>query len=127
MDSDEAERKQFEQGLILGVLIGEGHFGGDRVQPQINLKMHVRHRPLLEWLLDRCPGARLYGPYVHSGRHYCQLMIRGNALRYRFIPMLDRLPWAEIDPHSYARYRLMKDTYGLEDFADDVAHGDAEA
>jgi hypothetical protein len=103
----------FEQGLLLGILIGEGHFGGDRFQPQVTLKMHVRHKPLLDWLADRCPGARLYGPYEYDRRRFYQLMVRGNALRYRLIPLLDTLPWAEIDPHTYERYLAMKRRYGL--------------
>jgi len=111
---NEEDRKSFDLGVMLGVLIGEGHFGGDRAQPHINVRMHVRHAPLLQWLLDRCPGARLYGPYDHGGRHYMQLMIRGNALRYRLIPLLDRLPWDEIDPHTHARYLAMKAKYALD-------------
>jgi len=107
------DRESFETGVLLGILIGEGHFGGDRTQPQINLKMHVRHEPLLRWLLDRWPMGRLYGPYFHSGRHYVQLMYRHSALRNRLVPLLDALPWPEIDPHSHARYALMKLRYGL--------------
>jgi hypothetical protein len=111
--SDESARA-FEAGVLLGVLIGDGHFGGDRLQPQITLKMHVRHKPLLDWLLDRCPGARLYGPYEYANRRFYQLMIRGSALRNRLVPALDALPWPEIDEHSYARYVAMKRRYGLD-------------
>jgi hypothetical protein len=102
----------FELGVLLGVLIGEGHFGGDRLQPQVTVRLHVRHKPLLEWLLDRCPGGRLYGPYEYDGRRFYQLMIRGNALRYRLMPLLDELPWNRIDPHSFERYEAMKRRYG---------------
>ena len=107
------EETAFGHGLLLGVLMGEGHFGGDRLQRQVTVKMHVRRKALLDWLLDRCPGARLYGPYEHDGRQFYQLMVRGNALRYRLIPLLDSLPWAEIDPHSHERYLAMKRRYGL--------------
>ena len=102
-----------EVGVLLGVLIGSGHFGGDGLQPQITLKMHVRHKPLLDWLLDRCPGGRLYGPYEYTGRQFYQLMVRGAALRNRLVPLLDELPWQTIDPHSYERYRAMKERYGV--------------
>jgi hypothetical protein len=105
--------RPFELGVLLGVLIGEGHFGGDRLQPQITVKMHVRHKQLLDWLLDRCPGSRLYGPYEYKNRHFYQLMIRGPALRNRLIPLLDALPWSEIDLHTYERYLAMKRRYGL--------------
>jgi hypothetical protein len=104
----------FALGVLLGVLIGEGSFGGDGKQPQVTLRMHVRHRRLFEWLLDRWPLGRLYGPYAHGGRTYYQLMFRGNALKERLMPLLDALPWAEIDEHSFERYRAMKRRYGLD-------------
>lgn len=111
---DEGERlSEFERGLILGVLIGEGHFGGDGKQPQITLKMHVRHERLLRWLNDRIRWSRLYGPYHHDNRHFLQLMIRGPALRQALAPMLYGLPWAEIDDYSYARFLDMLKRYGL--------------
>jgi hypothetical protein len=106
---------EFEKGLILGVLIGEGHFGGDGKQPQITLKMNVRHERLLRWLNDRIRWSRLYGPYHHDNRHYLQLMIRGPALRQELVPLLRALPWAEIDDHSYARFFGMLVRYGLLD------------
>jgi hypothetical protein len=105
--------ERFELGVLLGVLIGEAHFGGDKHQPQITLKMHVRHKQLLEWLLDRCPGARLYGPYEYERRSFYQLMVRGSALRNRLVPMLDALPWREIDQHTFERYEAMKQRYRL--------------
>lgn len=111
---DEGERlSEFERGLILGVLIGEGHFGGDGKQPQITLKMHVRHERLLRWLNDRIRWSRLYGPYHHDNRHFLQLMIRGPALRQALAPMLYGLPWAEIDDYSHARFLDMLKRYGL--------------
>jgi hypothetical protein len=103
----------FEKGLILGILMGEGHFGGDGKQPQITLKMHVRHQRLVRWINAHIPSSRLYGPYKHSGRHYFQLMIRGPALRSELVPMLYSLPWAQIDDHSYGRFRRMLEDYGL--------------
>lgn len=104
---------EFEKGLILGILIGEGHFGGDGKQPQITLKMNVRHEQLLRWLNDRVRWSRLYGPYRHDNRHYLQLMIRGPALRQELAPLLYALPWAEIDDHSYARFIEMLERYSL--------------
>ncbi len=103
----------FDFGLLLGLLIAQGHFGGDRKQPHITLKMHVRHLPLLEWAFQRLPGARLYGPYEYGPRRFYQLMIRGDALRNILVPLLDAAPWPAIDAHSYARYEAMKQRYGL--------------
>jgi hypothetical protein len=102
----------FERGVILGVLIGAGHFGGDGRQPHVTLKMNVRHERLLMWLNDRIRWSRLYGPYHHDGRHYLQLMIRGPALRSELGPMISGTPWPEIDDYSYGRFRAMLERYG---------------
>lgn len=104
--------QELEQGILLGILIGEGHFGGDGRQAHITVRMHSRNRPLFEWLLQVVPGSRLYGPYRHSGRDYCQWMVRGPALR-ELLTVLDRLPLKEISPQTYARYRQMKENYNL--------------
>jgi hypothetical protein len=79
-----------EQGFLLGVLVGEGHFGGDGMQPQVSLRMHARHEKLFLWIRERIPGARLYGPYHHGGRNYYQLMIRGKTLRDGLLPLLQQ-------------------------------------
>ena len=104
---------RFESGLLLGILVGSAHFGGDGRQPQITLKMHVRHERLLRRLLALVPTGRLYGPYFHSGRQYFQLMYRGESLRRDLVPLLDALPWQQIDAYSYERYRAMKERYAI--------------
>ena len=109
------ELSDFEKGVILGVLIAQGHFGGDGKQPQITLRMHVRHERLMMWLNDRIRWSRMFGPYHHSGRHYLQLMCRGPALRQALAPMLSRMPWAEIDDESYGRFATMLDRYNVLD------------
>jgi hypothetical protein len=108
---DTGQPEEFELGFLLGVLVGEGHFGGDGRQPQLTLKLHVRHEPLLRYVMGICAGGRLYGPYHHGGRHYFQLMYRGKALRDALVPLLDALPWPEIDPDSFQRYAAMKARY----------------
>jgi hypothetical protein len=60
----------FERGFLLGLLVGEGHFGGDGRQAQVTLRMHTRHEHLFRWLVTAVPGSRLYGPYHHGGRSY---------------------------------------------------------
>jgi len=102
----------FTRGLILGLLIGEGHFGGDGRQAQITLRMHIRHEALFSWLLAVVPGSRLYGPYHHGGRAYYQWMVRGTALR-ELLRQVDAVPLQEIDPPTYARLQKMKEEYGL--------------
>lgn len=101
----------FERGLLTGILIGEGSFGGDGKQPQVTLRMHVRHEVLFRWLEARFPRARLYGPYHHGGRHYFQWMARGPALVQDLIPLLDEDLTPERDEHVYERYTAMKARY----------------
>ena len=103
----------FEAGLFVGILIGEGHFGGDGRQPQITLRMHTDHEALFHWLQARFPGGRLYGPYSHGGRSYYQWMARGRYLRETLVPLLDRYLSPSLDARSFARYVAMKDRYQL--------------
>jgi len=37
----------FEEGVVVGLLVGEGHFGGDGRKPQVTVRMHVRHEALM--------------------------------------------------------------------------------
>lgn len=101
----------FEEGLLVGILVGEGHFGGDGRQPHVTLRMHERHAPLFRWIERTVPGGRLYGPYDHGGRRYLQWMARGAFLRDVLVPILDRCLTPEIDAHAYGRYAAMRAQY----------------
>lgn len=103
----------FEEGYLVGILVGEGHFGGDGRQPQITLRMHTDHEALFRWLQSRLPGGKLYGPYHHGGRSYFQWMARGAFLRHVLVPLFDRRLCPELDGKAWARYRKMKEGYGL--------------
>jgi hypothetical protein len=103
---------QFDIGLLTGILIGEGSFGGDGRQPSIALRMHVRHLNLFQWLVNTF-GGRLYGPYNHGGRHYYQWLARGRYLRDVLIPILDLSLSPELDKQTWDRYQLMKKRYML--------------
>ena len=103
----------FDVGALVGVLVGEGHFGGDGKQPHVTLRMHTRHESLFRWILDHFPGGKLYGPYHHGGRSYFQWMARGEFLRNRLVPLLDQHLTPDFDAHAFERYREMKDRYGL--------------
>jgi hypothetical protein len=100
-----------ERGLISGILIGEGHFGGDGKNPQITLRMHVRHESLFRWLQRCFPRTRLYGPYSHGGRNYYQWMARGAVLAEDVLPLIESVLSDEIDAHVAGRVREMKDRY----------------
>jgi hypothetical protein len=105
----------FDAGYLVGLLVGEGHFGGDGRQPQITLRMHTRHARIFEWLVERFPESKLYGPYSHGGRSYYQWMARGGFLRDRLVPLLDQYITGELDEWVYQRYSNMKVRYGLSD------------
>ena len=102
---------QFDIGFLVGLLVGEGHFGGDGRQAQVTLRMHVRHEAIFRWLERTFPGGRLYGPYHHGGRDYLQWMARGPYLRDELVPLLDRWLSPDLDRHSFDRFQLMKARY----------------
>ena len=101
----------FEAGVVVGVLIGEGSFGGDGKQPQVTLRMHVRHEALFRWLLERFPRTRLYGPYGHGGRSYYQWMARGVALVEDVLPLLEQGVVADLDGYATERLSQMRERY----------------
>jgi hypothetical protein len=105
------ELSPFDRGMLVGLLIGEGSFGGDGKQPQITLRMHTRHEALFRWLVDRIPESRLYGPYHHGGRSYYQWMVRGVALVRDVLPLLQAELRPELDGHAAARMAQMEDRY----------------
>lgn len=102
-------------GYLLGLLAGEAHFGGDGRQPQITLRLHVRHEGIFRWLTSRFPGGSLYGPYHHAGRDYYQWMARGPYLRRAVVPFLaQHHEW--MDGPAGARFDAMCQRYGIEVF-----------
>jgi hypothetical protein len=102
---------EFELGLLTGLLVGEGHFGGDGRQPQVTLRMHVRHEAIFRWLERTFPGGKLYGPYNHGGRHYFQWMARGPFLRDYLVPMLETRISPDFDAYSHQRFQDMRLRY----------------
>jgi hypothetical protein len=105
------ELSDVERGLVVGILIGEGSFGGDGKQPHITLRMHTRHEALFRWLQGRFPRSRLYGPYTHGGRSYFQWMARGPALVEDVLPVVESVLTADLDAHVLARVAEMKTRY----------------
>ena len=125
------ELSEFDHGLLVGLLVGEGSFGGDGKQPQIVLRMHTRHERIFRWLQARFPGSKLYGPYDHGGRRYFQWMARGQALVAEVLPLLDPDEIATLDEYAATRLRDMCTRYAdviaaherRVARAGDVAHG----
>src|SRR5579863_4204247 len=98
-----APLSDFDRGLVVGLLVGEGSFGGDGKQPQVTLRMHVRHEAIFRWVMERFPSTRLYGPYDHGGRAYYQWMARGPALVNDVLPLLEQHVTPALDAHAAAR------------------------
>jgi hypothetical protein len=102
---------EFDRGLLVGLLIGEGSFGGDGKQPQITLRMHIRHEAIFHWLVERFPESRLYGPYHHGGRSYYQWMARGRVLVRDVLPILEDAGLDRLDGHAAERLAEMCQRY----------------
>jgi hypothetical protein len=105
------ELTPFEHGVVVGLLIGQGSFGGDGKQPQVTLRMHIRHEALLRWLVERFPHTRLYGPYHHGGRSYFQWMARGEALVDEVLPVLEQELNNQLDTYATERLNTMRERY----------------
>lgn len=106
------ELNDFDRGFLVGLLIGEGSFGGDGKQPQVTLRMHTRHETLFRWLMERFPRTKLYGPYNHGGRSYYQWMARGRTLVEDLLPLLEAHVRPELDAHAALRFEEMCVRYG---------------
>ena len=106
-----SELSDFDQGVVVGVLIGGASFGGDGKQPQVTIRMHTRHEALFGWLMDRFPEARLYGPYHHGGRSYYQWMARGTTLVRDVLPLLEARLHSGLDGHAADRLAEMRQRY----------------
>jgi hypothetical protein len=113
----------FDRGLVAGILMSQGSFGGDGKQPQVTLRLHVRHEALFTWLMERFPRTKLYGPYHHGDRSYFQWMARGKVLVTDVLPVLEQAITPEVD--GYAAERL---TEMMRKYAEFIARArDAEA
>jgi len=102
---------ELERGIVAGVLLGAGSFGGDGRQPQVTLRMHTRHEALFRFLMRVFPRAKLYGPYHHGGRSYFQWMARGEVLATDVLPVLEAAITPEVDGHVAERIAAMKADY----------------
>src|ERR1700749_2569471 len=105
------ELSDFDRGFLIGLLVGEGSFGGGGPQPQVVLRMHTRHEAIFRWLEERFPNCRLYGPYHHGGRSYFQWMARGRALVEDLLPVLESEDLTRLDGHAAQRLAAMRENY----------------
>lgn len=107
------ELNEFDRGFLIGLMVGEGSFGGDGKQPQVTLRMHTRHEALFQWLMERFPRTKLYGPYNHGGRSYYQWMARGRTLVEDLLPLLEQYVRPELDGHAATRFDEMCTRYAV--------------
>lgn len=105
------ELSEFDLGVFIGLLISAASFGGDGKQPQVTIRMHVRHKVLFGWLMERFPETRLYGPYHHGGRSYYQWMARGTPLVRDVLPLLESHLDRGVDAHAAERLNAMCERY----------------
>jgi hypothetical protein len=112
MAGDEGAADPLATGFLLGLLAGEGHFGGDGRQPHVTLRMHVRHEAMFRWIEQTFPGGRLYGPYSHGGRSYFQWMARGAFLRDQLAPLIHRHRHL-LDDYVAGRFSAMCQRYAI--------------
>src|SRR3954453_18455816 len=100
-----------ERGLVAGILMSEGSFGGGGKQQHIMLRKHVRHESLMRWLVGRFPRSRLYGPYHPGDPSSFQGGARGPALVEAVLPVLEALVVPELAAHAAGRLREMRERY----------------
>lgn len=115
-DRDHPQHPQlsdFDLGFFVGLLVGEGSFTGDGKRAQVALKMHINHRNVFDWLMQRFPASEFYGPYLHNGRHSYVWLARGRFLKQVIVPLLDQYLREEHSERVWLRYRGMKRKYGL--------------
>jgi hypothetical protein len=113
LSEEEGPLTIFERGFLVGLLVGEGYFGGHGRSPVIALKMHTDHAAVFAWLTRRLPGGHIYGPYEHNRRRYLFWFARGRFLRETLVPLLDEHLLPIHSRRVYRRYQQMKARYEL--------------
>ena len=95
---------EFGLGYAMGIIVGEGSFTGDRLQPSLEVKLHRRDLEPLEHL-QRTLGGRIYGPYARGSRNHYSYMLRGRDLRQAVPLIQDHLPssWKRLQFDEWRR------------------------
>lgn len=104
---------QFQIGYLMGLIVGEGSFTGDRKAPALQVKLH-ENDPLPLLNLKLVLGGEIHGPYHHTGkdgtvRHYTVYFLRGKPL-VALLPLIHRyLPQSR----KREQFELWLAKYGL--------------
>jgi hypothetical protein len=72
-------RAAFNIGYAIGLVVGEGCFTTDGRTPTLSVHLHMDDPEPLEFLRDLF-GGKIYGPYIHQGRHCRVWHLRGADL-----------------------------------------------
>lgn len=83
-----SEPSEFEIGYLMGLAVGEGSFTGGEKEPCFAIKLQTGDPEPLEDAQNLLGGV-IFGPYLHEGRHYRYLLVRGNDLE-RALPLFER-------------------------------------
>ena len=88
---DQQLLSDFEIGYIIGLIVGEGSFTGDKYQPSLQLRMqHTDPEPVrYVWQII---GGNIFGPYTHGGRTYTFVIVRGEDLKDALQLFYNHLP-----------------------------------
>jgi hypothetical protein len=54
---------------MIGLIVGEGTFTGDKHHPYIGIKAHFNDPNPIR-MFPKHLGGKIYGPYLHDKRHY---------------------------------------------------------
>lgn len=82
---------EFEIGYLMGLVVGEGSFTGDRKQYCLSIKLHESDlQPLLA--VKRLLGGRIQGPYNHDSRRFWIYRIGSRQVRAHLRLFYERLP-----------------------------------
>ena len=99
-------------GFLLGLLVGEGHFGGDGRQPQVTLRMHVRHEETFEWLRRTYPAAPSTARTITAAVPTTSGRLAGRYLREYIVPLVERHR-SLLDAYTAARFDTMCERYSI--------------
>ncbi len=116
----------FDKGFIIGLIVGEGSFTGDKKQPTLSIKLHARDPEPLQRLV-RLLGGRIFGPYRHGGRHYHLWHLRGPDLRLAVPLFQEYLPqgWKRVQFQAWLRrysHFLLNDLAPIDEAGSSIAH-----
>lgn len=80
-----------EIGYLMGLVVGEGSYTGDRRQYCLTINLHESDiQPLLT--VKRLLGGRIHGPYEHDGRKFWSYRTGDRQVRAHRRLFYERLP-----------------------------------